>query len=168
MAVGYIPSLWEGAMESLTWAEGSREPAHLGVVFVVKQCLHFIQRKVCSARGSTAKLYKLIRYVDTQCENKAGGRSYRSCIRKGMGGRTAVTCCANHELLGGSTVQHTFPCALTGAPDLASPRSSNVFVLIAHFNQYQGHTGTTVLLGSSSLQSTNGEKEGGWEKLPQL
>lgn len=51
-------------------------------------------------------------------------------------------------------MQNTFPCTLTGDPDLASPRSSNVFMLIAHFNQYQGHTGTTVLLGSSSLQST--------------
>lgn len=65
-------------------------------------------------------------------------------------------------------MQNTFLCALTGAPDLASPRSSNVFMLIAHFNQYQGHTGTTVLLGSSSLQSTNGEKEDGWENLPPL
>lgn len=65
-------------------------------------------------------------------------------------------------------MQNTFLCALTGVPDLASPRSSNVFMLIAHFNQYQGHTGTTVLLGSSSLQSTNGEKEDRWEKLPPL
>lgn len=56
VAVGYVPSLWEGVMESLTWAEGSREPAHFGVVFVVKQCLHFIQRKACPPRGSIAKL----------------------------------------------------------------------------------------------------------------
>lgn len=42
--------------ESLTWAEGSRGQAYSGVVFAVKQCLHFIQRKACPARGSTAKL----------------------------------------------------------------------------------------------------------------
>lgn len=65
-------------------------------------------------------------------------------------------------------MKNTFLCALTGAPDLAFPRSSNIFMLIARFSQYQGHTGTTVLLDSSSLQSTNGEKEDGWENLPQL
>lgn len=99
-------------------------------------------------RGEAQQNSKLIQYLDTQYENKARGRSCRSCIREGIGDRRAVTCCASHELSGGSTVHHTFPCALTGAPALTSPRNSNVFMIIAHLNQDQGHTGTTVLLGS--------------------
>lgn len=56
VAAGYIPNPWEEVMESIKWAEGSRGPAHLELFFVVKQCLHFTQRKACPARGSTAKL----------------------------------------------------------------------------------------------------------------
>lgn len=55
MVVDYVPSLQEGDMESLSWAEESREPAHLGVVFVVKQCLHFIQEKSTSCVGKHSK-----------------------------------------------------------------------------------------------------------------
>lgn len=92
VAVGYVPSLWGGATESLTWAEGSGEPAHLGgwfvfgVFFVFKQRLHFIQRKACPARGSTAKLENSYHTRTLNVKTKQGVGVIRSCVRKGMCG----------------------------------------------------------------------------------
>lgn len=55
VAVGYVPSLWEGAMESLTWAEGSGKPAHLGVVFCCQAVFTFHTEKSMSCKGKHSK-----------------------------------------------------------------------------------------------------------------
>lgn len=97
VATGNIPNLWEGAMESMKWAEGSRGPAHLGLLFFVKQCLHFIWRKACPARGSTAKLSSS-RPPGHSMWKQSRGQEFYIMHKKRDGGRTAVTCCTNHEL----------------------------------------------------------------------
>lgn len=167
VATGNIPNLWEGAMKSMKWAEGSRGPAHLGLLFLSSSVyISYGEKHVLQEEAQ--QNYHLLGYLDTQCENKAGGRNSTSCIRKGMGAE---------QQLPVVLIMSCKEAALCKIPSYAlwqvfqiwlPPRSSNIFMLIAHFNQYQGHTGTTVLLGSSSLQSTNGGKEDGWEKLPQL
>lgn len=86
VAVGYIPSLWEGVMESLTWAEGNQ---HIWGLFLLSSGVYISYREKHVLQGEAQQNYKLIQYLDTQCENKAGGRSYKSCIRKGMGGQNS-------------------------------------------------------------------------------
>lgn len=84
VATGNIPSLWEGAMESMKWAEGSRGPAHLGLVFFSSSVyISYGEKHVLQEEAQ--QNYHLLGYLDTQCENKAGGRNSTSCIRKGMG-----------------------------------------------------------------------------------
>lgn len=57
-----------------------------GVFFVFKQRLHFIQRKACPARGSTAKLQNSYHTRTLNVKTKQGVGVIRSCVRKGMGG----------------------------------------------------------------------------------
>lgn len=79
-------------MESIKWAEGEQ---HIWGCFLLSS-ISYREKHVLQEEAQ--QNYNILRYLDTRCENKAEGRNSTSCIRKGMGGRTAVTCCANHEL----------------------------------------------------------------------
>lgn len=60
----------------------------LGGCFLLSSSVYISYREKHVLQGEAQQNYKLIRYLDTQCE-KPGGRSYRSCIRKGMGGQNS-------------------------------------------------------------------------------
>lgn len=106
-------SLWGGAGRSGRWLHsqplgrsngepnvGRREQgtSTFGVVFLLSSSVYISYREKHVLQEEAQQNYNLLGYLDTRCENKAGSRNSTSCIRKGMGGRTAVTCCANHEL----------------------------------------------------------------------
>lgn len=78
---------------------GSREQgtSTFRVAFFVKQCLHFIWRKACPARGSTAK-FSSPRLPGHSMWKQSRGQEFYIMHKKRDGDRTAVTCCANHEL----------------------------------------------------------------------
>lgn len=84
VATGNIPNLWEGAMESMKWAVGSRGPAHLELPFLPSSVyISYGEKHVLQEEAQ--QNFHLLGYLGTQCENKAGGRNSTSCIRKGMG-----------------------------------------------------------------------------------
>lgn len=85
VATGNIPNLWEGAIENMKWAEGSRGPAHLGLLFLSSSVyISYGEKHVLQEEAQ--QNYHLLGYLDTQCENKAkGDRNSTSCVRKGMG-----------------------------------------------------------------------------------
>lgn len=69
-----------------------------GVFFLLSSSVYISYGEKHVLQEEAQQNYNLLGYLDTRCENKAEGRNSTSCIRKGMGGRTVVTCCANHEL----------------------------------------------------------------------
>ena len=61
-----------------------RGTSTFGGCFLLSSSVYISYREKHVLQGEAQQNSKLIRYLDTQCENKAGGRSCRSCI-KGMG-----------------------------------------------------------------------------------
>lgn len=63
VAIGYVPSLWEGVMETLTWVEGAGNQ-HIWGFFCCQAAFTFHTEKKHVLQGEAQQNYKLIRYVD--------------------------------------------------------------------------------------------------------
>lgn len=88
VAIGYVLSLWEGVTETLTWVEGAGNQ-HIWGFFCCQAAFTFHTEKKHVLQGEAQQNYKIIRYVDNSRWKQSRGRSYRSCIRKGMEGQSS-------------------------------------------------------------------------------